>query len=144
MRVILISAALALSACGPNTPPETQPDPRAAQDVSDTVQTLQHRLPPASAEPRYVGAWATTDEGCIDPAWIINAHEMHTQGEVSCIFNDVRDIPGGYDVQASCAVEGTNSAHNMQITFAESAQAMMIAGGPWSPDPGLLYCGPAP
>src|SRR5690349_11395050 len=105
MRFLLISAALALSACGPRTPPEPTPDQQAAQEVSDTVEALPHRLPPASAEPRFVGAWATTDEGCADPAWIINAREMHTQGEASCSFNDVREISGGYNVQATCTAE---------------------------------------
>jgi hypothetical protein len=144
MRKMLVLAALALSACGPTTPADPPPDPQAASEVSDTVEALPHHLPPTGAEPRFVGSWATTDDGCDDPAWIINAHEMHTQGEVSCTFNDVSEIPGGYNVQATCHAEGETTQHDMQLTFAESAQAMMIAGGPWSPDPGLLYCGPAP
>jgi hypothetical protein len=144
MRTALLLTALALTACSPAMSPEAPPNPQAAAEVSDTVQALPHRLPPASAEPRFVGTWATTDEGCDDPAWIINAHEIHTQGETSCTFNEVSKIPGGYNVQAVCTAESPPTPYTMQITFAESAQAMMVAGGPWSPDPGLLYCGPAP
>lgn len=140
MRQMLVLAALALAAC---SQPEPQPDPEAAAGVSDNVQVLQRPLPPASADPRFVGAWATTDDGCADPAWIINARDMHTQGEVSCSFNEVSRIPGGYEVKATCTAEGPPTAYDMQLTFAESAQAMLIAGGPWAPDPGLLYCGPA-
>ena len=30
--------------------------------------------------------------------------------------------------------------HNIQISFAESARAMMLTGGPWDPAPSLVYC----
>lgn len=145
MRRLVFALAAALAACGQSSAPpaETPIDPAAAAQVAGKIQPLGHTLPPVSQRPRFVGAWSTTGEGCSAPAWTINAGGMHTQGEVSCSFTNVSEIPAGYAVDAACTAEGAQTQHHMQFTFAESAQAMMIAGGPWSPEPGLVYCGPA-
>jgi hypothetical protein len=69
---------------------------------------------------------------------------VETKGEVSCQFTEVNDIPGGYRIDAMCSAEAPPAPYRMQVTFAESAHAMMIAGGPWQAPTSLVYCGPLP
>jgi hypothetical protein len=142
MRTIVFAlTAVVIAACGPTAPVEEQPDPEAAAEVGP-VEALPRTLPPPSADPRFVGLWAVSEDLCANPAWRFRADGVSTQGEVSCSFGQVSEIPGGYNVTATCHAEGETTQHEMQITFAESARAMMVANGPWSPAPGLVYCGP--
>lgn len=137
-----MAGALALAACGPQQPPaEPSPSPAAAVQVGQ-AHRLPSTLPPPGPQPRYVGRWSASAEGCSDPAWMFHARNVSTQGEVSCQFTDVADIPGGYRINAMCAAEAPPAPYQMQITFAESARAMMIAGGPWQAPTSLVYCGP--
>lgn len=138
MRATIFALAACLVACGPTAEP--QPDPDAAVQLGEP-EPLPRTLPPPGAEPRFVGLWAASQDMCADPAWRFRPDGVSTQGEVSCSFEQISDIPGGYTVQATCHAEGETTQHQMQITFAESARAMMIADGPWSPAPGLVYCG---
>lgn len=143
MRHLVAVLCLAAAACGQSGAPRSEAprlDPRAAGQIGD-VRQLQHPLPPVGDTPRYIGAWSTTGGRCTEPAWIINAETMHTQGEVSCTFNDVNEIPGGYAIDATCTAEAPPQPYHMQFTFAEAAQAMLITGGPWSPSPSLIHCG---
>lgn len=142
--LILATAALTwLAGCSP-PPPEPQPDPEAAAEVGD-VEPLPHTLPPPSeTTPRYVGLWATTAEGCDEPAWRFEAERVTTRGEVACEFEQVTQTPPGYDIEASCTAEAPPAPYQIQLTFAESARAMMVAGGPWSEGTALVYCGPLP
>lgn len=120
------------------------PDPQAAEEVGQ-AEALPHTLPPPSeTTPRYVGLWATTQDGCEDPAWRWRERQVSTQGEVSCDLNNVTMTDSGYSIAATCSAEGTTTTHNMQISFAESARAMMVSGGPWQGPTSLVYCGPLP
>ncbi|MBC7768465.1 MAG: hypothetical protein H7124_06740 [Phycisphaerales bacterium] len=145
LRMKLIQIALApaliaaLLACTETAEPP--PDPAAAAQVGD-AQPLPHTLPPpAEAQPRYVGLWATSAQGCAEPAWSFRADGVSTLGEVSCSFENVGRTSTGYEVTATCDAEGTQSRHTMQFSFAESAQAMMISGGPWAGATSLVHCG---
>ncbi|HEX8901699.1 hypothetical protein [Vitreimonas sp.] len=129
-RAALAAAvSLALIACA--DPAEPEPDPEAAAQVGEAAP-----LP----LPRYVGLWATTADGCADPAWRFESDRISTRGEVYCEFREVRTRPTGYDLDAVCFAEAPPVAHNIQISFAESARAMTLAGGPWDPAPALVYC----
>jgi hypothetical protein len=106
------------------------------------AQQLPRVLPPPSADrPRFVGLWAASEEGCTDPAWRFEPQRVTTQGEVACEFNEVQLTSTGYLVQATCTAEGPPTPQEIQLSFAESARAMMVSGGPWNPI-GLTYCGP--
>lgn len=138
VRTAVAAASLALIACA--DPAEPEPEPEAAAQVGE-AEPLPHTLPPPAEEtPRYVGLWATTADGCADPAWRFEADGISTQGEVSCEFNDVRMTAGGYDIAATCHAQAPPEQRNIQISFAESARAMMVTGGPWDPAPSLVYC----
>ena len=137
VRSAAAAASLALIACA--DPVEPEPDPEAAAQVGEATPLPQ--LPaPAEEAPRYVGLWATTADGCANPAWRFETDGISTQGEVSCEFNDVQMSAAGYQIAATCHAQAPATQHNIQISFAESARAMMVTGGPWDPAPSLVYC----
>lgn len=141
-RVAVAACSFAMIAC--TDPAEPEPDPEAAQQVGQ-AQTLPSTLPqPSATTPRYVGLWATTAEGCTEPAWRFEQTRMSTRGEVSCEFQNVAMTSNGYDIQATCTAEAPPTPYNIQLSFAESARAMMIAGGPWQSGTALVYCGALP
>lgn len=132
------ACAGALIACTETAAPP--PDPDAAVKVGQ-AQPLPHTLPPPSAsQPRYVGLWATTAEGCAEPAWRFEERQITTLGEVGCSFNDVRQTATGYEIPATCSSEGEETSHTIQLSFAESAGVMMIADGPWQQGTSIVYC----
>lgn len=137
-RAALAAVSLALMACA--DPAEPEPDPEAAAQVGEAAPLLHRLPPPAEDTPRYVGLSATTAEGCSNPAWRFEHDGISTQGEVSCEFNDVQLGAGGYQIAATCHAQAPATQHNIQISFAESARAMMLTGGPWEPAPALVYC----
>lgn len=134
------ACAVALTAC--SDPVAPTPDPDAAEQIGE-AEPLPSTLPPPNAsQPRYVGLWATTVEGCSEPAWRFQERQITTLGEVSCRFNDVDQTSTGYEIAATCTAEGSETTHTIQLSFAESAGAMMIAGGPWQQGTSLVYCAP--
>jgi hypothetical protein len=139
-RCAAAAISVALIACA--DPAEPPADPEAAAQIGD-AQTLPNTLPPPSeTTPRYVGMWASTSVGCELPAWTIRADSLSTIGEVSCTFDSVQQTSTGYTIQSTCYAEGPGTPAELQLSFAESARAMMIAGGPWDQAPSLVYCGP--
>ncbi|MEQ1810100.1 MAG: hypothetical protein ABL889_09250 [Terricaulis sp.] len=141
-RIATAAVSLALIAC--SKPAEPEPDPDAAAQIGE-VQTLPSTLPPPNATtPRYVGLWSTTAEGCSDAAWRFEAARVSTQGEVSCEFQDIAITDRGYDIQAQCSAEAPPAPYNIQLSFAESARAMMISGGPWETGTALVFCSTLP
>lgn len=137
-RITAAAIALGVIACA--DPAEPPPDPQAAEKVGE-VQPLPSTLPPPSeTTPRYVGLWATTAEGCAEPAWRFEERRVSTRGEVSCEFQNVALTDRGYNIQASCTAESPPTPYSIQLSFAESARAMMIAGGPWQAGTALVYC----
>lgn len=131
--------SVALIACA--DPAEPPPDPEAAAQVGEAEPLPSTLPPPSETSARYVGMWATTAEGCSNPAWRFEERHVSTQGEVSCNFEHVTMTDAGYSAAATCHAEGDTTTHTMQISFAESARAMMIADGPWAAT-SLVYCGP--
>jgi hypothetical protein len=141
-RCAIAAISVAMIAC--TEPAEPEPDPEAAAQVGETQQ-LPSTLPaPSETAPRYVGLWATTAEGCADPAWRFEEQRVSTRGEVSCEFQNVTVTDRGYDIQAQCTAQAPPEPHTIQLSFAESARAMMISGGPWSAGTALVHCGPLP
>jgi hypothetical protein len=137
------AAAIVFAAAACAEQAESPPDPEAAAQVG-VAESLPRVLPPPSeATPRYVGLWATSAQGCSDPAWRFEPRQVTTRGEVSCAFQDVAPTDTGYEIAASCTAEAPPERYTIQLSFAESARAMMISGGPWSPV-SLVYCGALP
>jgi len=136
-----LAGVLALAAC---TPGEAQPPATSAPTAPLPGVPLAPpgtTLPPADREFRYVGRWAATPELCETGAWVFEAQRLTTAGEVACDFGAVTPVPGGYTIAATCTAEAPPTEHTLHISFAESARAMLIEGGPFE-DAGLIYCGP--
>lgn len=142
LGVACAALCVALIACSP--PAEPEPDADAAAQVGDAQPLPSTLPPPSSTTPRYVGLWATTAEGCADPAWRFEAARVSTQGEVTCEFRNVTMTDRGYDIQAMCTAESPPTPYSIQLSFAESARAMMISGGPWQSGTALVHCAALP
>jgi len=100
------------------------------------------KLPPANgATPRYVGRWAATEQLCASGAWRFYATHLETAGEVSCSYDRVDKVPGGYDLHAMCTAEAPPMPDLIKLRFAESAQAMLVESKTLK-STGLIYCGP--
>lgn len=141
MRIIAAAFIVAyLVSC---SPPEAEPppDPDAAVQIGEAEQLPRVLPTPTEERPRYVGLWAASETGCTEPAWRFEAERVSTRGEVSCDFNNVELTNTGYTIQATCTAQAPPTQETIQLSFAESARAMMVSGGPWSPI-GLTYCGP--
>jgi hypothetical protein len=133
-----LAALGALAACSP-PPSGSTPAPAAVEKMGE-VRELERALPAPGAAPRYVGLWAAAAEGCDDPAWRFEPRRLTTKGEVSCTFNDVSAIPGGYAIAAACTAEAPPAPARLQLSFSEAASAMLISGGLWDRPIGLVYC----
>jgi hypothetical protein len=140
----IIAAAIIVAYLVSCSPPEAEPppDPDAAEQVGEAEPLPQVLPPPSETTPRYVGRWAAASLGCEQPAWRFEERRVSTAGEVSCEFNDVQITPTGYTIQAACIAQAPPTQETIQLSFAESARAMMVSGGPWSEPIGLMYCGP--
>ena len=111
-----------------------------AASASEAGATAAGTLPPVDAEYRYAGRWAATQQLCDTGAWRFQPKRLDTAGEVSCTFDSVEKVPGGYDIAASCLAEGSRSKDTIALRFAESAQAMLVQSTMWD-GVGLTYCG---
>lgn len=139
----ILAAALLLAACGeaaapPAQPPQAKPPPppEAAAEIKPG-----EGLPPASSANRYVGRWAAAETACGHAAWRFTVTDLNTAGEVSCKFDRVTRTAAGYDIDATCVAQAPPEKSVIRLTFAESAKAMMVEGGPFSGSVGLIYCG---
>lgn len=130
-------AAFAAACSPPASAPATDPPP--APDAEPLPPSLP---PPDEAQPRFIGRWAAAALGCDQPAWTFRADEVSTQGEVHCRFERIAITETGYDIDAACTAQAPAERHRIQLSFAESARAMLVSGGPWAAPIGLTYCGP--
>lgn len=168
-KLIACAALLALAGCGGSGDNETasapdipandmtaaEPDNQAApsnpapapQPSTDQAETGDASagpgttLPPADAAYRYVGRWAADARLCRGGAWLWRERSLDTAGEVSCQFEKVTPVPGGYDIDARCTAEGPEKPDRIKVRFAESARAMLVDATVVRPV-GLIYCGP--
>lgn len=136
------SISFALIACA--DPAEPEPDPEAAAQIGQAEPIPSTLPPPSETTPRYVGLWATTAEGCAEPAWRFEANRITTRGEISCEFQNVAMTERGYEIQAQCTAEAPPAPHTIELSFAESARAMMVSGGPWQSGTALVFCAALP
>lgn len=140
LNALALAPVLALLvACA--DPAEPPPDPDAAEQVGEAERLPRTLPPPTEERPRYVGLWAASAEGCAEPAWRFRADGVSTMGEVSCSFDTVTIVPTGYQIASTCHAEGDVTRNTIELSFAESARAMMVSGGPWASPIGLTYCG---
>lgn len=151
-RVAILSGAAVVTACSPLPEDEAPPD---AQTGSEPVEeTGEHAgrettgaagttLPPSDATFRYVGRWAESAEQCRSEAWTLTRDGLTAPDDVACDFTGIEKSPGGYAIDAMCAIDGEEEDDNITLRFAESAKAMLVEGAATLPETGLIYCGDA-
>ncbi len=157
MRNVSILGCLAiLAACGkgpstgePNGPVGVAPNGPVATGRADTNNIVTggeatavqaDELPPPGPSPRFIGNWAADQKSCGSRAWQFAATTLRTPAGSSCSFTKVTEVPGGYDVQATCTAEGPAAEDVLKIRFAESAKAMLLESRTIT-DTGLVFCG---
>ena len=99
--------------------------------------------PPGNAgggTPFYVGRWAAEAGFCAAGAWVFTANTLSTAGEVSCTFNTVTPTAAGYTVQASCTAEAPPAPFTLRLSYAQSAQELLVEGGPFAAAISLIRC----
>ena len=143
-----LAAFVALAACSPRAPTDEDRAPAASEApvtapaaVASAPSSATATPASATAEPRYVGRWAAREDLCRTGAWTFTGDHLATAGEVSCDFTKVREVPGGYDIAATCTAEGPPRADTFTLRFAESAKAMLVEGSSVLADTGLIRCG---
>ena len=152
LRSAALLLALAVAGCNkpaavtgghePNGPLATdEPARNAPGNASVAAQTGQAgELPAAGAVPRFVGKWAADQKSCDSAAWQFTASALRTPTGGSCSFNQATDVPGGYDIQATCAAKGPPASDTIKVRFAESAKAMLFDSKTLG-NTGLVFCG---
>ncbi len=157
MRTLPIIACLAiLAACDkgpatgePNGPVAGAPGGPVASGRADANNSVSGgeataveagALPQPGPLPRFVGKWAADQKSCETAPWQFTQSTLRTPAGSSCSFDQVTEVPGGYDVKAVCTAEGPPTPDTLEIRFAESAKAMLftskvVAGT------GLVFCG---
>jgi hypothetical protein len=97
-------------------------------------------LPPANAELRFVGLWATDKANCASNGWRFTADALTGPDAPHCSFYKVTKMPGGYDLAARCPAKKPVELDLIKLRFAESARAMLVESNAIKPT-GLIYCG---
>ncbi len=124
----LCGLLLALGACNQSAPP-LQPEP----EPQPSVQTA----PPPDF---YVGSWAPQTEDCGARAWTFTAVSLAAP-DGACRFDKVSTVPEGVEIAATCDWLGETKTPKMRLSYAQSAQALLLMDGP-SGDLGLIACLP--
>jgi hypothetical protein len=97
-------------------------------------------LPRMTEGLRFVGNWAANRGSCESAAWQFTETTLRTQAGSNCSFNRVTQVPGGYDIQATCTAEAPPTSDTLKIRFAESADGMTFESETIA-DAGLVFCG---
>lgn len=101
--------------------------------------TLQ---PPPVSRPagyRFIGRWASSEANCSNRAWRFTAESLTTPAGSVCTFERVNQVPGGYDIVATCTAEGPPTDDRLELRFAESARALLFESDVIA-DAGLVGC----
>jgi len=93
----------------------------------------------AKEVPFFVGRWAAEESLCRNAAWEITRTSLSTPGHAVCDFEEIENSPSGYEITATCTAEGPPAAYTLKMSYAQSARALLIDGGPFQPV-GLVSC----
>jgi len=118
---------------------------RRVNDVPGaTAEQLQWRIyrselkNEVAAGYRFVGRWATVVAKCSAP-WRFTETSLKTPAGAACSFVKVTEMPGGYDIAASCTAESAPKDDTLKLRFAESAKALLLESRVVG-DAGLVRC----
>lgn len=94
---------------------------------------------PSTAQFRFVGRWASETSRCEAAAWRFSPSGLETPAGSVCRFHQVREVPGGYDIDARCVAEGPETRETLRLRFPESAGGMLFEADSIA-DAGLVKC----
>jgi hypothetical protein len=103
------------------------------------IDRITLQPPPVSASHRFTGRWASEESDCAHRAWIFTVSSLKTPAGSVCSFSKVSEVPGGYDIAASCAAEGPPRGDTLKLRFAQSARALLFESEIIA-DAGLMRC----
>ena len=120
---------------------------RRANDVPGaTPEQLEWRIVRSDLRPRslgggfrFAGRWATDERNCAARGWVFTASSLKTPDGSSCSFSRMREVPGGYDIAASCMSSGPARNDRLRLRYAESARALLFESRTIA-DAGLVRC----
>jgi len=145
---LLALAPLALAACERQPAPNAEnatPEPPPVANVAEATPppvAPGTTLPPADANLRFIGWWAPDAKACGETPWLFNERGLETAGGMTCSFDRINQVPGGYDIAATCTAQMEETPDRVRLRFAESARAMMLETDASLEPTGLVYCGP--
>ena len=150
MRLALASLAAAalLSACD-GAPSGSEPSgPVGAggpvgENAANSVVVQPNEagaLPQPTEGLRFVGIWAADQRSCEAAGWQFTETSLRTPAGAQCSFNRVTEVPGGYDIQATCTAEGPPTSDTLRVRFAEGVNGMRFESETIA-DTGLYFCG---
>ncbi len=103
------------------------------------IDRIRLQPPPEPIAKRFVGRWASEEQNCARRAWVFTASSLKTPAGSVCSFSKVTEVPGGYDIAASCTAEGPPTNDTLGLRFAESARALLFESDVIA-DAGLVRC----
>jgi hypothetical protein len=140
-RVILTLVLLFFGACTRETQPPaggTSSAPASNATPEAPAAEQQDAANPAS-DAFFVGRWAADEASCDNASWLITEQDLETPGEVSCHFQQLKQTARGTEADAMCTAEGPPRPWTLRFSYAQSARALLIEGGPFA-DVGLIRC----
>jgi hypothetical protein len=146
MRLALcLAAAVALVGCGDQQPAREPGGPlQTGNKVTNSTRPAEPakagELPTPGAGPRFFGQWAADHVKCNSDPWLFTETSLHTPAGSTCSFNRVTEVPGGYDIQATCTAEAPPTSDTLQIRFDEPAKKMLFESETIASSP-LTFCG---
>ncbi|WP_274423159.1 hypothetical protein [Chelativorans sp. YIM 93263] len=93
----------------------------------------------AGEAPFFVGHWAASEDACETIPWEFTETRLSTPGEVTCTFEEVKQVPEGYEIAGTCTAEGPPEPYSLALSQAESTEGLLVEGGPFNPV-GLVAC----
>lgn len=147
MPIAILAALTALSAC--NQKPDDAQNQAANAAANAEEQGQANATPPAGSNPlpadtgalRFVGNWAAEPDMCGDAPWSFTERGLETAGHVSCTFDRINPVPGGYDIASSCTAEAEEQKDTVRLRFVESTQTMSVSTDTSLNDVSLVNCG---
>lgn len=138
----LLPSLVALAACSQGG--ERGAVKPADDPPSDSTEIVTPRgtLPPFNSPDRYVGVWAAAETACGHAAWRIERDRLQSPAWMACDFEKVTPAQDGFTIEAQCTDGAREHNAEIRLSFAESAQAMLMRGVPETGDVGLIYCSP--
>ena len=149
MLIAALAAAAAAASCDspapgaqePSGPIRTAPANESQVNTAAPVEPAEAGALPAPSEGlRFVGRWAADQKSCESAAWQLTQTTLQTPAGSSCSFSRVNQVPGGYEIRATCSAEGAPTSDTLQIRFDEGANAMLFNSQTIA-DTRLVFCG---